>query len=189
MTDRGVIYSAAMVRSLIEGRKTQTRRLDSSPLASCQPGDRLWVRETWRTLQKWDDLKPRHLADDIDKIDYAADGYPRNHLWAWGKNRPPIFLPRWASRLTLIVTEVRHHHLQNISDADAIAEGVVHDRDKGFWVPGVDHPNRDFPYLSRPTAREMYAALWDTLHGSGEWLGNPGVVALTFRVDRRNIDR
>src|SRR6202012_4907618 len=50
------------------------------------PGDTLWVREGWRTLQKWDDLKPRHLADDIDKVKYEA-GPERNPLWAWGRYR------------------------------------------------------------------------------------------------------
>lgn len=232
MVDRGIIFSAPMVQALLDGRKTQTRRLATSPLRRCEPGDRLWVREaiaaeelsrpprsvalnakdrrlSGRTravvcdeLDGADGI--RYLADDawviIDNTPEAGDAWfnlfhyhckdgerPSGHR---GKSVPSIHMPRWASRLTLIVTEVRTQSLNDISEEDALAEGIVWDPEQEtFWVPGVKHPNPDFPYLGRATARGMYAALWDTLHGSGEWLGNPEVVAVTYAVARANIDQ
>lgn len=211
MSDKGVIFSAPMVRALLDGRKTQTRRLikpapfiddmgnfcapdrkgqvwnwgqniDGTPCLRnfvkkmpYAPGDRLYVREGWRTLQKWDAVKPRHLMDDVDKIDFAADGYPRNPLWAWGKNRPSIFLPRWASRLWLAVTDVRVQRLQDLSEADAIAEGIDDAAAQHFGNP-----------------IKAYAALWNHLHGAENdqsWEANPWIHATTFDVHRGNIDR
>lgn len=219
MTDRGVIFSAAMVLALIAGRKTQTRRLATSPLRRVVAGDRLWARETFFVMADdygWEDYVSRQGCQPDRTLGYRADQSdgpmvdnqewepPRNakrevhglkgeddtEAWTLIGDIPAIYMPRWASRLTLIVEEVRLQPLHDITDEDAIAEGCVWDEDKmGFCVPGVDHRNKDFPYLSRVTAREMYAALWDTLHGSGEWLTNPDVVALTFRVERSNIDQ
>lgn len=169
MTERGIIFSAPMVLAIGEGRKTQTRRLATSPLRRCVPGDVLYVRETWRTLQKWDDMKPRHVMDDIDKIDFAATGFRRNKLWAWGKTRPAIFMPRWASRFDLLVEEVRKQRLQDITDADALAEGIA---TTDCWRE--EHP----PHI-------CFSVLWNRLHGATAWDANPEIVALTFRVERR----
>lgn len=191
MTDRGAIFSGPMVLALIEGRKRQTRRLASSPLRRCEPGDRLWVRETFRRWQGSASGKTACYVADGVWLDHGSGwtGKPEGITWCTPAT-PSIHMPRWASRLTLIVEAARIEPLQAITEADAIAEGCVWDDAKSsFWVPGVEHPNKDFPYLSRPTAREMYAALWDTIHGSGEWLKNPEVVALTFRVEADNIDR
>lgn len=168
-------------------------------------GDRLWVREAWRTFASLDKVKPRDLFKMGERgagILYEADGEglalsadgtwtfcSRDNPAAFGKLRPGMFLPRWASRLTLPVTEVRVQRLHDITEDDALAEGVVPRPDGvGFWVPGVEHPNPDFPYLARPTAREMYAALWDVLNGSGAWLANPWVSATSFSVHQVNID-
>jgi hypothetical protein len=84
---------------------------------------------------------------------------------------PAIHAPRWCTRLELELTASRIEPLNAITDEDAIAEGIV-DGPLGWHVPGVAHPIKAFPILSRTTPRLMYAALWDTLHGSGEWLGN-----------------
>lgn len=217
MADRPILFSAPMVRALLDGRKTQTRRpfkprgfefythptsgdryneyrpyrdgtwdgsriVGSGPMQAFgwgeglysylpyAPGDRLYVRETWRTLQKVDCLKPKLLMDDVDKIDYRADGYPRNPLWAWGKNRVAIHMPRWASRLTLTVTDVRVERLNDCSEVDAIQEGVTL----------VEESYED------PV--EAYAALWDSINGAGAWEANPWIVAITFTVEQRNID-
>ncbi len=102
---------------------------------------------------------------------------------------PSIHMPRRLSRLTLTVTGVKLERLNDITEADALAEGVVWDADKQwFHVPGVAHPNKEFPVLSRVTAREMFAALWDVIHGSGAWLANPWIVAVSFETALRNID-
>lgn len=153
-------------------------------------GDRLWVREAWSGVHSAREIKPKDRKDlcrpDEMEVWYWADGNPEHGDWE--KPRPSLHMPRFASRITLEVTDVRIERLQSISEADAIAEGVSEDEQKGFWVPGVEHPNKDFPYLSRPTATEMYAALWDSINGSGAWDANPWVVAYTLGVVLQNID-
>lgn len=222
--DRPIIFSAPMVRALLAGRKTQTRRLvvkdlpaearytgvhyagdepDSwffnSPVGPrkvpvrFEEGDRLYVREAcWIAPPAWTDSPVNPTGPNRQEVAYAADdrsGYTKEAAADYKlRLRPSIHMPRWASRLTLIVEGVKVERLHDISEADALAEGIVADPVKGFWVPGVEHPIKDFPWLSRATAREMYAALWDMLHGSGEWVRNPFVVAVTFRVVRGNID-
>lgn len=156
-----------------------------------KPGQRLYVRETHGfnhyAYERGKVPKPRPADLEDQYISYMAtedDCEIRQEL----RYRPCIHMPRWASRITLTVEEVRVQRLQDISEADALAEGVVPHETCGFHVPGVDHPNKDFPILARSTAREMYAALWDVIHGSGEWLANPWVTAVTFDVARGNID-
>lgn len=196
MTDLPILFSGPMVRAILEGRKTQTRRIIKpnqkdfcDPLLSYafgrkqyswpnarkangdliwfeppwQLGEKLWVRETWHTLQKWDDLPPRLIVNDIDKIDYFADGYPRNPLWAWGKNRTCIFMPRWASRITLIVADVQVQRLQDITEDDARAEG--------FKNVGA------------------FADYWDHLTKTHQWYENPWVSVVEFRAVFENIDK
>ncbi len=164
-------------------------------------GDRLWVRETWRAQEAFDTMSPseigRESAEELGQpgvpIFYEADGKCDDHsVEAWqqsqpGKTRVSIHMPRWASRLTLTVTDVRVQRLNDCSEADALAEGVVWSP-MGYVVPGVEHPCKDFPVLSRGTAREMYAALWDVINDSGAWIANPWVVAVSFSAARQNID-
>lgn len=214
MTDRPILFSGPMVRALIEGRKTQTRRIikpqppETAYFKALHVGqggasaefyhpllrytwprnlkvdleDRLWVRESWRTLQKWDEIKPSLLMDDFDKIDFAADGYPRNPLWAWGVGRPSIFMPKWASRITLHINDVRIERLQDISNEDAIAEGIERLRSgRGYYDPTVSKAAvRLGHYFDHPV--EAYSVLWDHIYGEGAWDRNPFVVAYTFRV-------
>lgn len=181
MADRPIIFSGPMVRALIEGRKTQTRRVmkpyDKIPgtfRSLYKPGDRLWVRETWRTSYTNDyyveALGRTPRASDLDPeatgIEYLADG--ENELS--GKTRAAIHMPRWASRLTLIVEEVRVQRLQDISEPDVWAEGLsINPGPPGY-------------------AQEEFAELWNSLHGPEAWAANPWVAALTFRVERANID-
>lgn len=198
MVDRPIIFSGPMVRTLLDGRKTQTRRLATSPLAKCQPGDRLWVREAWAVPENWgsrsaSDLAKSCLAAGYERpwapIHYLTDG-SRINWGGWrqhkeGKGRPSIHMPRWASRLTLTVTEARRQRLHELTEADAVAEGIAiseSDDDGGQWwsVDGLPTQHR--------SAGEAYAALWDHLHGPGQWTTNPEIVALTFTVHYRNID-
>lgn len=165
------------------------------------PGDRLWIRETWRTGVSLDAHKPTEIEKMVKEagyrkpwcpVQYEADkasvGSVADFGGDWGKTRVAIHMPRWLSRLTDTVTDVRVQRLQEISEEDALAEGVVQARDRMFVVPGISHPNKDFGELARPTAREMYAALWDVINGSGAWLGNPWVVVTDFQVVQKNID-
>lgn len=177
MTDRPIIFSAAMVRALLDGRKTQTRRLATSPLRKCEPGDRLYVREAFTVVPRTayamsegveQTLRPN---DDHDAAIYAV-GWDRSKP----KWRPSIHMPRWASRLTLIVEAVRVEPLQAISEADAGAEGVAVTYGEPFDEYGA-------------SAQRRYELLWRHLHGADSWAENPSVVALTFRILRGNIDR
>ncbi|MCW5731523.1 MAG: hypothetical protein KIT20_12255 [Alphaproteobacteria bacterium] len=198
---RPIIFSAPMVRALLEGRKTQTRRLAwrlkedpaipgtleaipvPSPWQKAKPGDLLWVRETWAL--------GRSIGDDLDvwrgPIPKQPSGflfYRENathaELWDDSPWRSPLHMPRWASRITLEVTATRIERLQDISEADAEAEGaerMTMDDDAKFYL------NRE-----RGTYRTGFAGLWSHLHGPGSWDANPEVVALTFRVHLANVD-
>ena len=177
MTDRPIIFSAPMVQALLDGRKTQTRRIlkcdnCGAPIMPWVEGDRLWVREAWRTSPVYDDLKPSDMNGD-ESIRYEADA--RWQSWGWGsigcieggRLRSPIHMPRWASRLTLIVTDVRVQRLHEISEADAVAEGINVDGDGRAW--GV-------------FARDLFEDLWNSLHGPDAWDQNPWVAAVSFKV-------
>ena len=222
MTDKPILFSGTMVRAILDGRKTMTRRI-IQPYESVPhpfngrravpsnlmvvkvrarlgghtegptfnprfaPGDRLWVREAWRTLHTSDCLAPRHLAEDPSKVTFEADSHRRNPLWAFGKLRHSMFMPRWASRLTLIVTDVRVQRLQDISEDDARAEGIEHDQDRsrGNVIAWRD-------YLDRGgkcgTAIASFRSLWDSLNAErAPWSSNPWVVAVTFRPVLGNI--
>ena len=210
MADRPILFSAPMVRALLDGRKTQTRRpakfiepngdqfhVQNAPggrfgpearvpdiAPDCAPfevGDQLWVKETWRAGESWDDKKPTLIQKGVP-VDYVAT--PRKG-GPTGKTRVSIFMPRWASRLALTVTDVRVERLNDCSEADALAEGVRP-------LPG-DGPNRftvdaEGWAISAPTAVETYRLLWNWINGPGAWEANPWVCAITFTVEQRNID-
>jgi hypothetical protein len=184
MTDRPILFSAPMVRALLEGRKTQTRRLATSrPMQRIQVGDRLWVKETWRTSKVADELKPSMLVGGgYSRIWYEAD---RDNCDQHGKVRVSIHMPRWASRLTLLVTEVRVERLQNISEVDACAEGI----ERVTLLPGGAH-YRDAKGGIFAYASFAYASLWNSLHArpGDQWTDNPEIIALSFAVQQRNIN-
>lgn len=142
-----------------------------SPWQRVKPGDRLWVRENWKPVPASayrcsEGVQQTPNPGDPDEAAVYGAGWDRSTGGApW---RPSIHMPRWASRLTLSVTDVRVQRLQEISEADAEAEGFV--------SIGVDDPGR------------WFANLWNSLHGPDAWAANPEVVALTFTVAQRNID-
>ncbi|TWD54510.1 hypothetical protein FB480_103422 [Agrobacterium vitis] len=232
MADKPILFSGPMVRALLDDRKTQTRRIFTPPPpfdfdddisvqvatgafnTKYQVGDRLWVKETWQGLT-FGDFKPtKHepcelrfaATDPCADLDAKARGY------TW---RPSIFMPRWASRITLTVTDVRIERLQDISEADAIAEGI-HKLDGPLIHYGTD---ADSHYATNP--KQAYAILWNSINtkpkpvtgGDGKishfesfpWDGtrrtethrgkphyiypNPWVAAYTFRVIKQNIDQ
>jgi hypothetical protein len=186
MADRPIIFSGAMVRALVDGRKTQTRRLASSPLARCTIGDRLYVRESaWIAPAGWTDSPVNPMGPHRREVAYLADdrsGYTRAAAADYKlKLRPSIHMPRWASRLTLIVEGVRFEPLQAISWNDAVCEGCA----------GRRGPNPEFPDEWDPSPPEEYRDLWQSLHDKPgqRWEDNPDVLVLTFRVERANIDR
>ncbi len=221
MADKGIIFSAPMVRALLAGRKTQTRRLLSSapsgpgwncdpdrraqsgyrfvanggtPSLPCTPpyapGDRLYLREHWKTTPAYDDLAPSDMGGD-EPLLYLADSATFN--WAEadgphaGKHRQGMHMPRWASRLWLAVTEVRVQRLQDISETDANAEGIYFDK-LGFTAGhiGIGGCNQEWS----ATPEIAYANLWRKLHTQPgtTWADNPWIVAVTFAVHKGNID-
>ncbi len=192
MTDYPIIFSAPMVRALLEGRKTQTRRLAwgkdhihrradprdsvyrsprSSPWQRVQPGDRLWVREAFAE------------AAVPGGTEYMADfrGDPTGLGW-----HPSIHMPRALSRITLTVMTVRFQRLQEISEEDARAEGIVRFRSGDTILYGIQVPGGY--ELVGLSARETFISLWCDLHGPSAWNDNPEIVALTFTIALRNID-
>jgi hypothetical protein len=223
MAERAITFSMPMIPPILAGTKIQTRRVlkpqpysfencgnkywnasgcvggricvsddDLLALHPWKVGDILWVREGWRTLQKWDCLKPSHLADDIDHVKYEG-GPDRNPLWAWGRYRSAGFMPRWASRISLRVTAVRVERLQDISEADALAEGirswVYDDCDGDPRIDGALMKARGFhaapETLTGPdggfgSAVRAFSDLWGCLHGADAWDANPFVVVVSF---------
>ncbi|BBU58553.1 hypothetical protein KU6B_48180 [Mameliella alba] len=230
MTDKPILFSGPMVRALLDGRKTQTRRvlkpwpgyqaewlsmetLHSAPTCYLSEvdghlgvqmqhpragtvyqgvdvdpmspltwvrlpyaiGDRLWVREAWRTSRHYDDLKPSEMGGDVP-VQFTADGAVDAHAGRAddlsGRPRAGRLMPRWASRLTLVVTDVRVQRVQEISNHDCLDEGVS--------------PNGE-----GATPTDVFRSLWDSLNakrGYG-WEVNPWVCAYSFTVHRQNIDQ
>ena len=230
MSDRPIIFSGEMVRAILEGRKTQTRRVikpqpsahywqrvpgyqlrmsgplvdandgrtfvqfhhtipqnkawDSEPTASCpygQPGDRLWVRETFCVVDDRDYGEERW-------VDYrATPKYAESHPAGWDnapddaealKWRPSIHMPRWASRITLEVVRVDVERVQEICEQDVLAEGTP-----GAWTTG----DRYLGYRANPNLNSyqfFFQKLWDSINakrGFG-WDSNPWVWVVEFKV-------
>lgn len=196
MTERPILFSSSMVRAILDGRKTVTRRIVHGQRAMSStavrfefpgsragwaandaavrdgwrdmlrcpygaPGDRLWVRETWAPFRRYEPgLGVAYAAScDDGEFDYwTADGaIERLKIKRW---KPSIHMPRWASRITLIVIDVRVERLHDITEQDAIAEGVD---EVGF-------------------PRETFASLWDGINGKrAPWKSNPWVWRVEFR--------
>jgi hypothetical protein len=152
-------------------------------------GDRLYVRETFSFDHSWTGTKPREVIPAAP-VHYWADGNPSDGDWT--KPIPAIHQPRWASRLTLTVTDVRVQRLQEITPADAIAEGIEDvtrevapsDKSLRFWKRYRDGAWNS--YVDCPIG--SYASLWTQINGAGAWDANPWVCAISFEVHRRNID-
>lgn len=214
MKIKPILFSGPMVRALLDGRKTQTRRiLKPQPEifqtsdGPCEVtinvcdyhrrprlqlgrvitkqeipyavGDVLWVRETWAVSTVYAGVKPR-LVHPGAKVLYAATD-SRCGI----KDRPSIFMPRWASRLTLEVTGVKVERLHDISKQDAIAEGLIKLPATGRYVveKGAQYAgNASFD------PRAVYAWLWEEINGPNSYRANPWVVAVTFTVHQQNVD-
>lgn len=212
--ERPILFSGAMVRALLDGSKTQTRReVKMPPSWDCfvcadwsggwwpyrsddgesptydnneiplncpygQPGDRLWVRETWAPHPDFPTCVRRPV--------YRADPECKYDVERW---RPSIHMPRWASRILIEVVSVRVERLSDCSQMDAIAEGAVSIRSQAW-------DREHFPawrYLFDeavaagakppigPTPVQAYQALWDSINGTGSWDTDPWVWVVEFK--------
>lgn len=221
--ERPILFSGPMVRAILEGRKTQTRRaiatdwwrcLDpeddddrASAIPQCpygQPGERLWVREGARQLghertgrngqylwPKFDD--PEKGRRWFDQSCYYTADYKGEYEDEPQGTLNKLFMPRWASRLTLEITRVRVERLQDISAEDAVAEGLSRlTKDGGrlwkFGIPDSDGlPGRDdFGWHWAEwhvDPRVAFRALWDSIiaQRGPAWATNPWVWAIDFR--------
>jgi len=218
MTERPILFSAPMVRAILDGRKTQTRRVvkpqptgtsdrprdrvhygipdgyehdgetfyawqasgwsAKSPYGS--PGDRMWARETWAVDAPLDEVR-RECEDVMGPSGWGHGPYFRADLvhensgLTW---RPSIFMPRWASRITLEVVNVRVERVQEISEHDAVAEGLSNDeKTKLLWLPCAE---KGKAHISPVLA---YRDLWNSINtkrGHG-WDTKPWVWVIEFK--------
>lgn len=227
MKEKPILFSGPMVRAILSGNKTQTRRIVkpqpvelsdpeniwkrgyeqtgcplAAPTEKCQTrsaifcpygypahehspeADRLWVRESFAT-----ESRPTGplVTDESHHVTYMADhrGDPRGLGW-----KPSIFMPRAFSRITLEVTGIRVERLQDISEEDAIAEGLsgitkdgklikygIPDQD---GLPGTD--NTGWPWRDwQKDPRDAYRRLWESINGRGSWDANPWVWVVEFK--------
>ena len=216
MKERPILFSTLMVQALLAGNKTQTRRIVKIPdlidnpdwyrycgnsnefeicrkaipyddrlyhqwervnsnaaawvIHSHKPGDILWVRETWN-------YDPHKNVTYV----YKAQGVNQSEKW-----HPSIHMPKEACRIKLQITNIRVERVQNISEVDAIAEGIERDRDgwKSYEIihmgkhKGEKNPHSYVPNLSPITS---YKELWESINGIDSWEKNPWVWAITFK--------
>ena len=185
MKETPVIFSGESVRAILDGCKTMTRRvvkpqpaveavmcdsylpaLIDGDYRACpygQPGDRLWVKETWAVARHFDGYKPSEIEPPQDHIAYRSSDTYRSYKW-----RRSMYMPRWASRINLEVTGVRVERLQDISFDDIFAEGIIGPYDDD----------------TIETARPHFANLWNALNaerGFG-WDVNPWVWVVEFKL-------
>ncbi|WP_368872430.1 hypothetical protein [Proteus terrae] len=198
MKERGIIFNTEMVKAILDGRKTQTRRVmnnqpctisgetitvqqddfnfrwagdlhnDTSGWFPCplgKVGDRLWVRETFKTgvcTESTIAYKATHKPSDLE------EGWYEEIKWT-----PSIHMPRWASRITLEITDVRVERLNDISQSDAIAEGAPPSH------PTIDAISREcgFPDFSR----SWFGQTWWHIYGKKNWQDNPWVWVIEFK--------
>ena len=154
--------------------------------------DLVWVKETWRPFDGYSnwDVIIKYFADGVEK--HFADG-EYNSDWIFPKaarngNVPSIFMPKWASRTTLKIADVRVQRLQDISEEDAVAEGVEVDEETGaYW--GIEGSGVSGATPRYATAKVAYQHLWNSINeprGYG-WDNNPWVAAYTYETIQTNI--
>ena len=216
--ERPILFSGAMVRAILDGRKTQTRRVAKVPadatdvrywappcgrsqpgwanpglnywtpapsgatlsnhLDACpygQPGERLWVRETWAQPASLDPGPTVYRADYPACVPPGFENIPPAKAIIW---KPSIHMPRAACRLRLEITGVRVERLNDCSESDAVAEGLHILPASGRYVVS---PGEQYFGLADHDPRAVYADLWDRINGAGAWQLNPWVWAIEFR--------
>lgn len=180
--ERPILFSGPMVQAILDGRKTQTRRvIRPQPTPGVdwfeqgircpygKIGDWLYVKETFAVSGAHDHCSAKGLH--IHNVCYrAGGGFGFENGSERGKWRPSRFMPRWASRITLEITEVRVQRVQDIGETDCVQEGVEYSICEGTTMP----------------ARVAFRILWETINGKREgikfsWANNPWIWAITFK--------
>ncbi|HAH1190692.1 TPA: hypothetical protein HHG96_003810 [Escherichia coli] len=184
MKERGMIFNDEMVRAILGGNKTQTRRIVEEKFYGravaaellakhCpygQPGDRIWVRETYRVHGKATDVATlvyrasvrNSWTEQTHRVPVEVCNKPVSEKWT-----PSIHMPRWASRILLEITDVRVERLHDMSEADAKAEGAAPATYK----------------ITPPEAvyRVGFGDIWRSIYGQDNWLSNPWVWVIEFK--------
>nr|WP_105283358.1 hypothetical protein [Escherichia sp. MOD1-EC6153] len=184
MKERGMIFNDEMVRAILGGNKTQTRRIVEEKFYGravaaellakhCpygQPGDRIWVRETYRVHGKATDVATlvyrasvrNSWTEQTHRVPVEVCNKPVSEKWT-----PSIHMPRWASRILLEITDVRVERLHDMSEADAKAEGATPATYK----------------ITPPEAvyRVGFGDIWRSIYGQDNWLSNPLVWVIEFK--------
>ena len=197
MKERPILFSGEMVRAILEGRKSQTRRVVARPRrkdgckllpellaqigvgAACpygKVGDRLWVKETFvitgYTVTSHGLARVSgYYCAGLDKFDVVLNAHESRKFAAWRKKtgaKPSIFMFNSLCRITLGIVSVRVERLQEISINDIVAEGVYA---KGAYTAdfGTDH------------LTPAYMELWESINGAGSWAKNPWVWVIEFK--------
>jgi hypothetical protein len=195
--ERPIIFSGPMVKAILESRKTQTRRVIRNPekyshIRDCgfccphgQPGEILWVRETWQDYCPmwhgyWCGHGTRESIECEHQPVYRADPESEWLRGPEGKQAPPLkwrsplHMPRWAARIILEITEVRVERVQEIGYRDCVAEGIP---------PVPVHDDGAEPETILHAIQGEFRELWDSINavrGHG-WEANPWVWAITFK--------
>ncbi|MGZ4953603.1 MAG: hypothetical protein ACXV8Q_00705 [Methylobacter sp.] len=223
MNEHPILFGAPMVNAILDGRKTQTRRIMKqqpvfipnkgfevvdkggnkivypSKQSIChfrstygQQGDRLWVRETYMPDAPmdgtWADVEFYGCKNAPLSLIPTRYQKPEHCLFraTWNGEdltgwKPSIHMPRWASRIDLEITGIRVERLQDISEADAIAEGITGPHDVGYQAYKV--PDDSKPRYSN--AISAYESLWESINGRESWEANPWVWVIEFKkLDR-----
>lgn len=189
-----VLFKPYMSRALLDGAKTETRRLGS--FHGYEKGDILWVKETWSTFSGLDKLKPTEMwkqgGDRGVCFNYAAGGSMSiskdgirtydtvaSLFEVYGKTRVSLHLPTFGSRQTIVIEEAWREPLLEITHSGAIAEGIrkiaaTSDNGREHWgVVGLEG-------IDEPTPRDAYLKLWDVISGEGAAAKNPEVHCYRF---------
>jgi hypothetical protein len=196
MKEKPILFSGSMVKAILDGTKTQTRRLvKHQPITGdvhktkddgvwsvqsernvtsyfgCpygKPGDRLWVKETFAPSFEPGPRNPNHKPGFTYRADWALEDDGESRDFAW---KPSIFCSRKASRINLEIVSVRVERLQEISEHDAQAEGC---HLECMTPTGDDNGSA----IHGPGG---YIALWESINGPGSWEANPWVLAIEFK--------
>lgn len=233
MTELPILFKAPMIRAILDGSKTQTRRIvKPQPESNCKVhapyvpgrpafciwpgsdpdengdhvdhfancpygaiGHRLWVKETaalWR--EGWD--RNGHVVYRADMKDRNGNDFSQPDLMGLSKWRPSIFMPRWASRITLEVVAIRVQRLQDIGARDCMKEGAPSTTLEQMYEPEIleaitkAEPEAKRKMMMRtapmkadlpPSPKQWYQDLWNQINGAGSWDANPWVWVIEFK--------
>jgi len=209
--EHGMIFNGEMVRAILDGRKTQTRRPVKFPVIDknmgCElagnelagelaagnywnspfgkPGNRIWVRETWAEAGAGAPDLQLYRANYPEHVPSHYENVPPAEDIRW---TPSIHMPRWASRILLEITDVRVERLNSISEEDCWAEGIE-------AVDGLFENTEIIDMALKigccfEDSKPMFALLWQSIYGDDSWQANPWVWVIEFkRIEEVHCDR